>query len=87
MSGERICANIVDEAFLAKMAAKTESFAQGDVIRAKVRINREYDNIAKVYKVKSYIVEKVVEHIHNQKLVEDDDVLTGKDSSVEVEAI
>lgn len=85
MSGERICASIVDETFLAKMAAKTESFAQGDVIRARVRINREYDNIAKVYKVTSYMVEKVVEHIHNQKLVEEDDALMGKESGVEGE--
>lgn len=83
MSRERISANIVDEAFWAKMAAKTESFAQGDVIRVKVRINREYDNITKVYKIKSYMVEKVVEHIHNQKLVEEDNVLMGKESGME----
>ena len=85
MSGKRICANIVDEAFLAKMAAKAVSFVQGDVIRARVRINREYDNIAKVYNVKSYVVEKVVEHIHNQKLEDEDDALTGMESGEEGE--
>lgn len=86
MDGVKISANIVDESFLSKMAAIQEQFSQGDVIRAKVRITREFDNIAKDYKVRSYAVEKVVELVHRPKPKEGDDLLTGKEADVKGES-
>ena len=86
MDGVKISANIVDESFLSKMAAIQEQFSQGDVIRAKVRITREFDNITKDYKIRSYAVEKVVELVHRPKPKEGDDLLAGKEADVKGES-
>jgi hypothetical protein len=60
--GNKISANIEDDAFIQRVSSG-EPFCAGDIIMADMRINMIFDNRVDSFINKSYVIEKVNQHI------------------------
>jgi len=62
--GNRVSANIIDEKFEKKMLTGQVEFINGDIMIADIEIAQEFNELAKVFENKKYVITKVHEIKH-----------------------